>query len=72
MQILLNRVDGRQIIYRRKRERYNWTNFVTTVAYCGGSIMVWLRALTDLVVIDEGSLTANRCITEILSMKTSF
>lgn len=68
--ILLNQIDGRQSIYRRKGERYIQTNFETTVAYGGGSIMVWagicLGARTDLVVIDRGSLTADRYIREVL------
>lgn len=68
--ILLNQIDGRQRLWRREGERYNQLNFETTVAYGGGSIMVWggicLGARTDLVVFDRGSLTADRYILEVL------
>ncbi|XP_039750828.1 uncharacterized protein LOC120627055 [Pararge aegeria] len=60
--ILLNQIDGRQRIYRRKGGRYIQTNFETTVAYGGGG----LGARTDLVVIVRGSLTADRYIREVL------
>lgn len=66
----VNFVDGRQRMWRYRGERYNPTNFTATVAYGGGSVMVWggicVGARTDLVVIDGGSLTAHRYITDVL------
>lgn len=66
----VNFVDGRQKMWRYRGERYNPTNFTETVAYGGGSVMVWggisLGARTELVFIENGSLTALRYISEIL------
>lgn len=68
--IMLNQIDGRQRVWRRKGERYIQSNFENSVAYGGGSIMVWggicLGARTELVVVDGGNLTANRYIRDIL------
>lgn len=66
----VNFVDGRERMWRYHGERYNQTNFTETVAYGGGSVMVWggicLGARTDLVLIENGSLTAQQYVTEIL------
>lgn len=68
--VMLNQIDGRQRVWRRKGERYIQSNFENTVAYGGGSIMVWggicLGARTELVVVDGGNLNADRYIREIL------
>lgn len=66
----VNFVDGRERMWRYRGERYNRTNFTETVSYGGGSVMVWggicLGARTELVLIENGSLTAHRYVTEIL------
>lgn len=66
----VNFVDGRERMWRYPGERYNPTNFTETVAYGGGSVMVWggicLGARTELVIVDGGALTAQRYITDIL------
>ncbi len=54
--------DRRVRVWRRAGERYADINIVEYDRYCGGSMMVWggicLDGRTDLVVIDEGALTA--------------
>ena len=66
---LLERRDGRQRVYRRRRERFA-PNCVRQVdRYGGGSVMVWgamsYNGRSDLVVV-QGNLTANRYIDQIL------
>lgn len=62
--------DGRVGVYRRANERFAQCTITNTVGYQGGSIMVWggisYEARTDLVVIDNGSLTAQRYLEDIL------
>jgi len=62
--------DRRVRVYRRPNERYAQCNFQNTRLFGGGSVMFWggisLTARTDLVVINNGSLTADRYIREIL------
>lgn len=66
----VNFIDGRERLWRYRGERFHKANFTETVSYGGGSVMVWggitLTARTALVIIDGGSLTAHRYITEIL------
>lgn len=66
----LNSDDRRRRVYRRPGERYTQCNVAETLGFGGGSIMVWggisLQAHTELVIIDGGSLTSDRYITEIL------
>ena len=66
---LLERRDGRQRVYRRRRERFA-PNCVRQVdRYGGGSVMVWgamsYNDRSELVVV-QGNLTANRYINQIL------
>lgn len=62
--------DRRVKVWRHSGERYAQCNFVGKEAYGGGSIMVWggvcIGARTELHVIDNGSLTAARYVTEVL------
>lgn len=73
--VSLHGSDRRQRVYRRPRERYFQCCIEETVAYGGGSVMVWggisLIAHTALVFIGSASgtrgLTSHRYITEILA-----
>lgn len=62
--------DRRSLVYRRPHERYARCNFLNTTGFGGGSIMVWggisLTARTDLVVVDNGAMNADRYIRNIL------
>lgn len=62
--------DGRQRVWRRAGERYAQCNIVPRVSFNGGSIMVWggitMDYRTELVVVEGGSLNADRYIREIL------
>lgn len=62
--------DGRVKVWRRSGERYAQCNIIGKEAYGGGSVMVWggisMGARTELQVIENGSLTAVRYVTEIL------
>lgn len=62
--------DRRIRVYGRTNERYAQCNFSNTTLFGGGSVMVWggisLTGRTELVVINNGSLTAERYILEIL------
>jgi hypothetical protein len=66
----INTIDGRERIWRRRGERYSQCNFTPKVPFGGGSIMVWggigLGARTELVIVDRGTLNADRYITNIL------
>lgn len=66
----VNFVDGRERMWRHRGEHYRQANFTGTVSYGGGSVMVWggicLGARTELEIISNGSLTAQRYITEVL------
>lgn len=66
----VNFIDGTERMWRYRGERNHQANFTETVSYGGGSVMVWgditLTARTPLVIIEDGSLTAHRYITEIL------
>lgn len=73
--VSLHGSDRRQRVYRRPGERYSQCCIEETVAYGGGSVMVWggisLTAHTALVFVDSRShtrgLTSHRYITEILA-----
>lgn len=62
--------DGRIKVWRRPGEGYAQCNIIGKEAYGGGSVMVWggicMGARTELRVIENGSLTAARYITEVL------
>lgn len=62
--------DRRVRVLRRPNERYAQCNFSHNTLFSGGSVMVWggisLTARTDLVVIQNGTVTAERYILEIL------
>lgn len=51
-------------------ERYNPASFTETMSYGGGSVMIWcgicVGAHTDLVAVENGSLTALRYFSDIL------
>lgn len=62
--------DRRLPVYRRDGERFSQCNFRNTTNFGGGSIMIWggvsSEAKTELVVIRNGSMTADRYIRFIL------
>jgi hypothetical protein len=62
--------DRRMRVYRRPGERYVQCSIAQTVSYGGGSIMVWggisLEGRTELVIVNQGRLTADRYVTTIL------
>ena len=66
---LLERRDGRQRVYRRRRERFAPNCVRQGDRYGGGSVMVWgamsYNGRSELVVV-QGNLTANRYIDQIL------
>ena len=66
---VLDMLDRRRRVWRRRGERYANCNVVQHDRYGGGSVMVWggisVRSRTDLVVID-GNLTGQRYINEVL------
>jgi type II secretory pathway component PulC len=57
-------------MWRRPGERYLDGTLEEKVLFGGESIMVWggiiLNGRTELVVIREGSMTARRCIDDVL------
>lgn len=63
--------DGRKKVYRRPGERYNQACMEEKIPYGGGSVHVWAgissESRTELVVIENGTLTARRYVTEILN-----
>lgn len=62
--------DGREKVWRRRGERYAPCTFSPRVAFGGGSVMVWgginLNSRTELVLVNRGSITADRYIREVL------
>lgn len=66
----LHSPDGRERVWRRPGERFAECTFKPRLSHGGGSLMVWagisMDACTELVVIDGGSLTAQRYIEEVL------
>ncbi|CAH2100838.1 unnamed protein product [Euphydryas editha] len=68
--IALRGPDGRQRVYRRKKERFTPCAMTETVGYQGGSIMIWggisYEARTELVIFDRGSVNAQRYVEEVL------
>lgn len=62
--------DGRLRVWRRRGERYLPNTMRETTAYGGGSIMVWggitLDTRTELVIVRNGALNAQRYINDIL------
>lgn len=73
--VSLHGSDRRQRVYRRPGERYSQCCIEETVAYGGGSVMVWggisLTARTALVFVEPTArirgLTSDRYITDILA-----
>lgn len=63
--------DGRQRVYRRPGERYYQACIEEKVPYGGGSVHVWAgissESRTELVVIENGTLTAERYVNEIIN-----
>lgn len=63
--------DGRERVWRRPGERFAQCCISPRTPFGGGSVMVWagvsLYARTDLVMIEYGSLTANRYIQQCLA-----
>lgn len=68
--IALHSPDGRVRVLRRPGERFAACNISPRVAFGGASVMVWagvsLEARTELHIINRGSLTAMRYVTDIL------
>ena len=66
---LINRIDGRERVYRRRGQRYAQQFIRSADRFGGGSVMVWggisAEHRTPLVEI-EGNLTARRYCDEIL------
>jgi transposase len=62
--------DRRMRVYRRPGEPYVQCNIAQAVSYGGGSIVVWggisLEGRTELVIVNQGRLTADRYVTTIL------
>lgn len=67
----LHSPDGRERVYRRRGERFAPCTFTPRLSYGGGSVMVWAgitsEARTELVFIDNGALTGDRYIRDILA-----
>lgn len=63
--------DGRRKVYRRPGERYAQACFAERVQYGGGSVHVWAgissEGRTELVAIENGTLTGVRYAQEILN-----
>lgn len=63
--------DGRRNVYRRPGERYIQACFSERVQYGGGSVHVWAgisaEGRTELVAIENGTLTGERYAQEILN-----
>lgn len=63
-------LDRRMPVYRRPGERYSQCNFRHTESFGGGSTMVWggisYHGRTELVVVNQGRMTADRYIRDIL------
>ena len=66
---LLDMLDRRRRVWRRRGERYANCAIVEHVRYGGGSLMVWggisVRSRTELLVLN-GTLTGQRYINEVL------
>lgn len=64
--------DGRQLVYRRREERFAPCNFAPNVQFGGDSVMVWsgisMDAKTDLHVFGRASMNAEAYIRDILDM----
>lgn len=63
--------DGRERVWRRPGERFAQCCITPRIPFGGGSVMVWagvsFNARTDLVLVENGSLTADRYITQCLA-----
>lgn len=63
--------DGRERVWRRPGERFEQCCISERIPFGGGSVMVWagvsLHDRTELVLIENGSLTADRYIRQCLS-----
>lgn len=68
---MLYKHDGRHRVYRRPGERFQQACIEEKVAYGGGSVHVWAgisaESRTELVLIENGTLTARRYVEEILN-----
>lgn len=68
---MLYKHDGRHRVYRRPGERFKQACIEEKVAYVGGSVLVWAgissESRTELVIIENGSLTSVRYVEEILN-----
>ena len=69
VQFLLDMLDRRRRVWRRRGERYANCAIVEHDRYRGGSLMVWggisVRSRTELLVLN-GTLTGQRYINEVL------
>ncbi|KAJ4426450.1 hypothetical protein ANN_27264 [Periplaneta americana] len=63
--------DGRERVWRRRRERFSQCCISENVPYGGGGVMVWAGVCTDarteFVFVENGRLTADRYINECLA-----
>lgn len=68
---MLYRNDGRTRVYRRPGERFKQACIEEKVPYGGGSVLVWAgissASRTELVLIENGTLTSERYVEEILN-----
>ena len=68
---MLYKHDGRARVYRRPGERFNQACIEEKVPYGGGSVLVWagisFESRTELVLIENGSLTSVRYVENILN-----
>ncbi|MBS0032906.1 MAG: transposase [Candidatus Baumannia cicadellinicola] len=64
--------DGRARVWRRGNERFINCCLATRVPFSGGSVLVWdgitIDGRTDLVIIRNGTLTAQRYVDEVLDV----
>ena len=72
----LDYTDRRVRVWRRPGERFHSGNIAEHDRYGGGSIMVWggisWDGRTELVILDRGTLTAQRYLDEIISTHVRF
>ena len=63
--------DGRERVWRRRGERFSECCISEKLPFGGGGVMVWagisMDACTELVVVENGTLTADRYINECLA-----
>ena len=61
---LLSGTNGRVVVWRRRGERNLPPNLLQTVAYGGGSLMVWGGISLNKFI--RGNLTADRYVEEVV------